>query len=136
MMSIRIYITNFHVLRHRIFKVDPILHAWEFCPVHTHLFEMMCHLYFRRYKLFNYKYVHIIKPNVLHLNEDFFLSFFFSWVGLSSTHMYGRLYEPPHSVHTLTHESDLSDGSAEQSTNRTSYLLWSYLQWTFSICKA
>ena len=39
---------------------------------HTHLFEMMCHLYFSRYKLFNNKYVHIIKPNVLHLNKDFF----------------------------------------------------------------
>ena len=29
---------------------------------------MMCHLYCSMYKLFNYKYVHIIKPNVLHLN--------------------------------------------------------------------
>ena len=33
---------------------------------------MMCHLYFSRYKLFNYKYVHIVKPNILHLNKDFF----------------------------------------------------------------
>ena len=32
----------------------------------------MCHLYFSRYKLFNYKYVHIVKPNVLYLNKDFF----------------------------------------------------------------
>ena len=39
---------------------------------HTHLFEMMWHLYFSWYKLFNYKYVHIIKPNVLHWNKDFF----------------------------------------------------------------
>ena len=44
---------------------------------HTHLFEMMCHLYFSRYKLFNYKYVHM-KPNELHLNKDFlfFISFY------------------------------------------------------------
>ena len=50
----------------------------EFCLVNicTHLFEMMCHLYFSRYKLFNYKSVHIIKPNVLHLKKDFFLFFF------------------------------------------------------------
>ena len=34
---------------------------------------MMCHLYFSRYKLFDNKYVHIIKQNVLHLNTDFFL---------------------------------------------------------------
>ena len=27
---------------------------------HTHLFEMMCHLYFSRYKWFNYKYAHIM----------------------------------------------------------------------------
>ena len=33
---------------------------------------MICNLYFSRYKLFNYKYVHIVKPNVLRLNEDFF----------------------------------------------------------------
>ena len=39
---------------------------------------MMCHLYFSRYKLFNYKYVHIVKPNVLRLNKDFLFSFF-SW---------------------------------------------------------
>ena len=38
---------------------------------HTHLFEMMCHLYFSRYKLFNYKYEHIVKPIVLHLNKEF-----------------------------------------------------------------
>ena len=30
----------------------------------------------RVYKLFNYKYVHIVKSNVLHLNRDFF----FLWV--------------------------------------------------------
>ena len=48
----------------------------EFCCKHTPLFEMMCHLYFSRYKLFNYKFVHIVKPNVLRLNKDFF----FIWV--------------------------------------------------------
>ena len=32
---------------------------------------MMYHSYFRRYKLFNYKYVSIVKPNVLRLNNDF-----------------------------------------------------------------
>ena len=47
---------------------------------HTPLFEMM-YLYFSRYKLFNYKYVHIVEPNVLCLNKDFFIffSFFFSF---------------------------------------------------------
>ena len=35
---------------------------------------MMCHLYFSRYKLFNYEYVHNVKPNVLHLNI-FFLNY-------------------------------------------------------------
>ena len=44
---------------------------------HIHSFEMMRHLYFRRYKLFNYEYVHIIKLNVLHLNKDFFFSCLF-----------------------------------------------------------
>ena len=29
-------------------------------------------------KLFNYKYVHIVKPNLLYLNKDFFFSFFLS----------------------------------------------------------
>ena len=33
---------------------------------------MMYHLYFRRYKLFNYKCVYIVKPNVLRMNNDFF----------------------------------------------------------------
>ena len=36
------------------------------------IFEMMRHLYFGRYKLFNYKYVRIVKPNVLHLNKYIF----------------------------------------------------------------
>ena len=52
--------------------------ACEFCLVNMlmHLLKMMYHLYFSRYKLFNYKYVHIVKPNVLHLNKDFlFFSF-------------------------------------------------------------
>ena len=31
----------------------------------TLLRDLMCHLYFSVYKWFNYKYVHIIKPNVL-----------------------------------------------------------------------
>ena len=31
---------------------------------------MMCNLYFRRYKLFNYKYVHIVKPNVLQIDMN------------------------------------------------------------------
>ena len=31
---------------------------------HAHQFEMMCHLYFSMHKWFNYKYVHIIKPNL------------------------------------------------------------------------
>ena len=35
---------------------------------------MMCNLYFIRYKVYNYKYAHIVKPNVLRLNN-----FFFSW---------------------------------------------------------
>ena len=35
---------------------------------------MMCHLYFSRYKLFNYKYVQI----VLHLNKDFLFFVLFS----------------------------------------------------------
>ena len=42
----------------------------------THLFEIMCHLYFGRDKLFNYKYVHIVLANVHHLNVHF-LSFCF-----------------------------------------------------------
>ena len=33
---------------------------------------MMWQLYFNRYKLFNYKCVHIVKPNVLRLNKDFY----------------------------------------------------------------
>ena len=33
---------------------------------------MMCNLSFSRYKLFNYKNVHIVKPNVLRLNKDYF----------------------------------------------------------------
>ena len=44
---------------------------------------MMCHLYFSRYKWFNYKYVHII-PNVLHLNTDFLILFFFSLYNVTS----------------------------------------------------
>ena len=43
----------------------------------THLFEMICHSYLSRYKLFNYMYVHIEKPNVLYMNEDLFFSFVF-----------------------------------------------------------
>ena len=39
---------------------------WILSGKHTHL------LYFSWYKRFNYKYVHIMKPNVLHLNKDFF----------------------------------------------------------------
>ena len=37
----------------------------------------MFHLYFSRYKLFNYKYVHIVITNTLHLNKYFLFSFFF-----------------------------------------------------------
>ena len=58
----------------------------EFCLVniYTRLFEMMCHLYYCGYKWFNNKYVHIIKPNVLHLNKDFFFwVFFFSAANVS-----------------------------------------------------
>ena len=33
---------------------------------------MMSHLYFSWYKLFNYKYLHIVKPNLLYLNKCFF----------------------------------------------------------------
>ena len=33
---------------------------------------MKCHLYSRKYQLFNYKYVHIVIPIVHHLNRDFF----------------------------------------------------------------
>ena len=53
----------------------------EFCLVniYTLLLDMMCNLYFSRYKLFNYKNVHIVKPNVLLLNKDFFF-FFFSFL--------------------------------------------------------
>ena len=36
---------------------------------HTHLFEMMGHVYFSRCKLFDYKYVHIVEPNVLHFDK-------------------------------------------------------------------
>ena len=58
--------------------------VWILSCRHTRLFEMMCHLYFSRYRLFNKKYVHIVIPNVLHLNKDFF--FYFSltperWMG-------------------------------------------------------
>ena len=49
---------------------------WFLSCKHTHLFEMIYHLYFKRYKLFNYKYVYIVKPSVLRLNNFFF--FFFS----------------------------------------------------------
>ena len=44
----------------------------EFCLVNT-LTSSKFHLYFSRYKLFNYKYVHIIKLHVLHLNYYFFI---------------------------------------------------------------
>ena len=37
---------------------------------------MMCHLYLSRYKLFNYKYVHVVQRNVLYLNKDFFYRHF------------------------------------------------------------
>ena len=40
---------------------------------HTHLFEVMCHLYFSKYKLFIYKNVLLVIPNVLNSNKDFFL---------------------------------------------------------------
>ena len=50
---------------------------WIWSCKHTHLFEMMCHFYFRRYKLFNYTYVYIVKPNVLRFNKDFL--FYFSY---------------------------------------------------------
>ena len=52
---------------------------WILSCKHAPFFEMMCNLYFRRYKLFNYKYVHIVKQNVLRLNKDFFFSFL-SWL--------------------------------------------------------
>ena len=38
---------------------------------------MICHLYYSRYKWFNYKYLHTIKPNVVHLEKDFFYLFIF-----------------------------------------------------------
>ena len=47
---------------------------------YTQIFEMICHLYFSRYILFNYKYVHIVMPNELCLNKDFFFSFLFSCI--------------------------------------------------------
>ena len=42
-----------HILRHCIIIVDPIMYVNFVCK-HTHLFGMMCHLYFSGYKLFNY----------------------------------------------------------------------------------
>ena len=96
--SIRIFINNFHVIcfdidaiyiyiyplmniginvcLHRIIKVDLIVYMNLSCK-HIHLFEMMSHLYFSMYKLFNYKYVHNVITNVLHMNR-YFLFFFFS----------------------------------------------------------
>ena len=48
-----------------------ISHSYSIC-----LFEMMCHLYFSWCKFFNYKYVHIVIRNALHLNKCFL---FFIW---------------------------------------------------------
>ena len=41
-MSIKIKITNFHVLRHRIFKVDPIVYVNFLKPTH---FSKWCATY-------------------------------------------------------------------------------------------
>ena len=41
---------------------------WAINFIETNINEQ---LYFSWYKLFNYKYVHIAKPNELYLNKDF-----------------------------------------------------------------
>ena len=51
---------------------------------HTHLFEIMCHLYFSSSKLLNYKYVHIVKPKALYLNKEFFFFSFFLFTAASA----------------------------------------------------
>ena len=45
---------------------------------------MMCHLHFSRYKLFNYKNVHIIIINALHLNNFYFILLRFVYMVLPS----------------------------------------------------
>ena len=62
-----------------IHKIQAILSVstWILSCKHTHLFETVCHLYFSRCKLFNYKYVHIVNPDILYLNKDFFFLFSF-----------------------------------------------------------
>ena len=55
---------------------------------HTHLFEMMGHLYSSSDKLFNCKYVHIVKPNVRNLNKYFSEVFLFSFVPDLVQHTY------------------------------------------------
>ena len=61
---------------------------------HTHLFKIMCHLYFSRYKWFNCKYVYIIKSNVLRLNKK---------KKFSPPHRGGvrRGFTPPHTTNPM-----------------------------------
>ena len=57
--QISMLISMFNRFDYHIIKADPIMYVkWILSCKHTHLFEKMCHLYFSRYKLFNYKYVH------------------------------------------------------------------------------
>ena len=44
---------------------------------------MAGHLYLSRYELFNYKFVHIVITNSLHLNTDFFFIFYFHMLHIS-----------------------------------------------------
>ena len=87
-MNIKNVIKKLPVLLHRIFKVFPN-RVWE-VSTRTQIFEMMCHLYFSRNNIFNYKYVHIIKRNVLHLKKIIFsiISYYYRWVTIISYYYY------------------------------------------------
>ena len=91
--------------------------VWILSCKHTHLFEMMCHLNFSRYTLFNYKYVHIIRPNVVHFNKFFFFFFFLSFFRAehpwnhhgvdNGTQVKCRHYHPLLSNHYFNHLKDI-----------------------------
>ena len=53
------------------------IHAWILSSALTHLFEMMCHLYFISYKLFNYMYIHQMYIILIKIFYFLFINFFF-----------------------------------------------------------